>query len=83
MELPKLEMSLTAKGIYDTEFAGNKPGYDCLQVDRLLNAVIEDYDRVDAYIAEVNQTFRSLKTNEDYLDNRIMELTKENDRLAR
>lgn len=46
-----IKLNLDSQTIYNKEFAGNKAGYDSLQVDTFLDIVIKDYQEIEKYIS--------------------------------
>lgn len=78
MDIPKLKLNLSADDIYNREFTGDKPGYDCTQVDTLLDAVIKDYEAVDEYCLQAQKTIASLNRTQRVLEEKNNELEAEN-----
>lgn len=74
MEVKPLKLYLTAEQIYRREFSGSKPGYDCLQVDTLLDSVIKDYESFDEYYAQSQQALTALERDKRILEERNQEL---------
>lgn len=74
MSSKPLKLHLTAQQIYDNQFEGNKSGYDCLQVDTLLDAVIKDYEAFDAYYTQTEEEIAKLEANNRVLADRVTAL---------
>ncbi len=69
----ELKLQLNSQKIMDKEFPGKKPGYDPLQVDEFLDMVINDYNKVEQYVSDVNKVIielqKTCKIYKDRLDN--------------
>lgn len=76
MSSPKLKLS--ADAIYNQSFTGNKSGYDCLQVDTLLDSVISDYETFDAFVKEQEVAKGELERMNRLLNERVTSLQVEN-----
>ena len=56
-----VKLLLDSNKIYHKEFEGTKPGYDALQVDSFLDIVIQDYDKMESFIAETDKKIQQLE----------------------
>ena len=68
--MSSLNLKLSADKIYNQNFSGAKSGYNCLQVDTLLDSVISDYEVFESYVKDqdvakvaVSYTHLTLPTN--------------------
>ena len=77
MTIPKLKLNLTADDIYLRELGGSDPGYNCLQVDTILDAVIKDYEAVDVYCASMETFANSLQNQNRILEERNADLSRQ------
>ena len=50
--MSSLNLKLSADKIYNQNFSGAKSGYNCLQVDTLLDSVISDYEAFESYVKD-------------------------------
>ena len=50
--MSSLNLKLSADKIYNQNFSGAKSGYNCLQVDTLLDSVISDYEVFESYVKD-------------------------------
>lgn len=73
-----LKLKLSADEIFNREFAGNKAGYDCLQVDTLLDSVISDYETFTDYYDKTQIQIDELTHLNKILNERINRLETDN-----
>lgn len=81
--MEELKLILSANKIYNKEFSGNKVGYDCLQVDTLLDAVINDYETFDAYKNKMELKLEEIMRLNKILNDRITKLETDNSNLKK
>ncbi len=78
MNVPKLKLNLSADAIYLREFKPTeKAGYNCLQVDTMLDAIIKDYEAVDVYCAKMDTFATYLQNQNHILEERNEELSRQ------
>jgi DivIVA domain-containing protein len=66
-----LELKLDANKILHKEFEGNKPGYNCLQVDSFLDTVISDYETMYKYAEQAEKKITELTNLNAMLNQRL------------
>lgn len=57
----KVQTNLSSQKIIDKEFSAKKPGYDALEVDRFLDAIVDDYFSFENYIKTLELQVDELK----------------------
>lgn len=82
----KIETKLNANKILDKEFAAKKTGYDALEVDKFLDAIVEDYSTFESYIKElenkVDELSQTLKLYKSRMDNMEIQNAVMSDKLS-
>ncbi len=73
-----LKLKLSADEIYNKEFTGSKSGYDCLQVDTMLDSVIADYEAMDGYVNKTDARVAELEKYNKILNDRVTKLETDN-----
>ena len=73
-----LKLKLSADEIYNKEFSGSKSGYDCLQVDTMLDSVIADYEAVAEYTQKTEAQLAELTKINRILNERLTKLETDN-----
>lgn len=59
-----LDLKLDSNKIFHKVFEGTKPGYNATQVDTFLDIVIGDYETMEKYVQDTNETIDGyVKTN--------------------
>lgn len=81
--MEELKLILSADKIYNKEFSGNKVGYDCLQVDTLLDTVITDYETFEAYRKKMKLKVEEIMRLNKILNDRITKLETDNSNLKK
>lgn len=76
--MPNLKLKLSADQIYNQSFTGAKSGYNCLQVDTLLDSVISDYEAFEEYVKEEEVARGELERMNRLLNERVTSLQVEN-----
>lgn len=76
MSNPNLKLS--ADVIYNQSFSGAKSGYNCLQVDTLLDSIITDYETFDSYVKDQEVAIAELQRMNKILNEKITSLQVEN-----
>ena len=66
-----VKLLLDSNKIYHKEFEGTKPGYDALQGDSLLDIVIQDYDKMESFIAETDKKIQQLEAKVKMLNEQL------------
>lgn len=69
-----LDLKLDSNKIFHKVFEGTKPGYNALQVDTFLDIVIKDYEAMEKYVKETDQTIDSLNKSNKILRGRLEEV---------
>jgi len=76
--MEELKLRLNAESIYNREFTGNKVGYDCLQVDTLLDVVIDDYNTFTKFADNAKLKIEELTRFNALLSEKVANLEREN-----
>jgi len=76
--MEELKLRLNAESIYNREFTGNKAGYDCLQVDALLDVVIDDYNTFTKFADNAKLKIEELTRFNTLLSEKVANLEREN-----
>ncbi len=66
-----LDLKLDSNKIFHKVFEGTKPGYNGLQVDTFLDIVIKDYEAIEKYVVETDQTIDNLTKSNKLLKTRL------------
>lgn len=65
------EMHLTAEKVYEKEFHVTDVGFKCVEVDRVLDQVIEDYQTYEEKIAELKHVISKYEVANRVLQEQI------------
>lgn len=76
--MPNPKLKLTADAIYNQSFSGAKSGYNCLQVDTLLDSIITDYETFDSFAKDQEVAIGELQRMNKILNEKITSLQVEN-----
>lgn len=76
--MSNLKLKLSADQIYNQSFTGAKSGYNCLQVDTLLDSVISDYETFESYVKDQETAKAELERMNRLLNERVTSLQVEN-----
>ncbi len=76
--MSSLNLKLSADKIYNQNFSGAKSGYNCLQVDTLLDSVISDYEVFESYVKDQDVAKVELERINKLLNEKVTSLQVEN-----
>lgn len=76
-------LHLDADKIYNRAFDGSRPGYNCNQVDTLLDTVIKDYETFERYRKDAKKTIGDLEMQIKIKNQKLLEITAQRDGLQK